>query len=144
MERGGDGMMDWMMFDGTASAGLAAEIALKATVLLTTVGATAWLLRRASAAVRHSLWAAATLALLALPLLSASALDWAVLPARSTVEGQAVGSAPQTPAPIARVEAAPPHAGAGETFAVVRSSPVRPESASAPSVGSALAGLWAV
>src|SRR5262245_17386920 len=61
----------------------AIDVCIKTAMLLFTASLLSWIARRASASLRHALWASALLAVLAFPLvvLVAPAINLAVLPA---------------------------------------------------------------
>ena len=80
------------------------QIALRATVLLAAGLAGAWLLRRGSAALRHSIWSATLIALLLLPFASAVAPKWGWRSVQQTVVTVRRGRVR-----IASVPAAPVH-----------------------------------
>ncbi|NLS97136.1 MAG: M56 family metallopeptidase [Planctomycetaceae bacterium] len=75
-------MADVVLLDGVAVAGLAVLIrsAIQATGLLVMVGLIAWMMRSASAAVRHLLWLGTMIALAGFPLATAFFPGWHVLP----------------------------------------------------------------
>ena len=56
------------------------DSAIKGTVLLALAAVVAWLLRRDSAATRHLVWMTSIVALLVVPVLSATLPQWRVLP----------------------------------------------------------------
>ena len=65
----------------SASSLLLVDSAVKGTVLLAVAAVAALILRRDSAATRHLVWLLAIVAMLVVPVLSASLPEWRVLPA---------------------------------------------------------------
>lgn len=133
-----------------------ADALIKTTVLLIIVGMMAWLLRRASASLRHLLWTMAIVGLVAIPLftvftpvrlrvlpasLPASLLDRAPVPASSSVErvGQE-GSPVLSETPVALSEALRPGQSEGKNPHV--SGVSQADASTAPRLWTVLAVVW--
>src|SRR5213082_2645221 len=107
------------------------ELSVKAALVLAAAGAMALALRRASAAARHLVWAAAVLGMLALPLGQFFPVRFAVLPAflgqshAWTVDAApSAGAAPTRYTPAGYAPAAPePRAGAPRTPSFAPAAP---------------------
>jgi beta-lactamase regulating signal transducer with metallopeptidase domain len=130
----------------TTGAAWVLGILLKGTALLVVVATLAAALRRASASLRHLMWSAGIVTLLALPVLSL-AVPWK-LPV-ITVSGPAVGrnggeraEGAGAAEPSDRGVVGTPAAGAPVSLS--RSAPVAPSAPSAPSVLSALSVPWVI
>src|SRR5215467_4505328 len=84
----------------------AIDVCIKTAVLLVTASLLSWIARRASASLRHALWASALLAVLAFPLvvLVAPAINLAVLPAGSGVRSASVPASSTTTERIAIIQ----------------------------------------
>jgi TonB family protein len=87
-----------------------AGIAWKATVMLLAAFASTWLLRRASASLRHLVWSAAFVCLLVLPLASLALPGWSIaLPAGPEVAWNAASGVVHEPVSSLASPAATPH-----------------------------------
>ena len=97
----GGPLADVVLLDGVAVAGLAVLIrsAIQATGLLVMVGLIAWMMRPASAAVRHLLWLGTMIALAGFPLATVFLPGWQVLP-----HWEAAGSVQERAPSVATVE----------------------------------------
>ena len=125
------------------------ELGLKGAVVLLTAAVACGVLRRASAASRHLVWAAAIVAVLALPALSAVVPD---LPL--PLAGARLDSAiPQVSVPLTRRIAEPPvrHSNARTSTGATPALPAAPADPARPAVEpivvpntSIMVGLWAL
>jgi HEAT repeat protein/beta-lactamase regulating signal transducer with metallopeptidase domain len=125
------------------------ELGLKGAVVLLTAAVVCGVLRRASAASRHLVWAAAIVAVLALPALSAIVPDLPVPLAGARLES----ALPQVSVPLARRPAEPPvrHAEVRTTASArpaLPAAPAHPDTATVEPIvvptTSILLGLWAL
>ncbi|MFT5145196.1 MAG: beta-lactamase regulating signal transducer with metallopeptidase domain, partial [Thalassolituus oleivorans] len=115
-----------------------ADLTIKAALILAIAGIATTLTRKRPASVRHAIWLAAVIGILAMPVLSATLPSWSVLPAQASFQNVATDLAPGLAEWSPDAEAATPALALAEPGASIATSAVSPSEAAPASSQPAL------